>query len=298
MRAALWTILALALAPSAAGAQQATDRQAPSAASETAGDSIVVTGRPVPERKKIRALARAVTPPVPDGQPLQRFDSPICIGSSGLAPATLLAIGDRIAKDAQQAGLTLAGDGCKPNILILFVDDVEGEIAKLSRRQWAVFGDRTPSEIRQIVREFGPVRAWHISEIRSADGDRVQPNGSVKVSAASRLVSPTRRETLASVVLVERKAAIGKTTNQLGDYLAMRTLAVVIPKRASGKDSILTLFDPTTSGTPAEMTAFDRGYLRGLYTGAPNLFASTQQNQIVRAVLKDQETTASNRKQK
>lgn len=296
MRSALWMTLALVLAPAAAGAQQATDRQTSSAVSET--DSIVVTGRPVPESKKIRALTRAITPSVPDGQPLQRFDAPICVGSSGLAPATLLAIGDRIAQDAEQAGLKLAGERCKPNIVILFVDNVEEEIARLGRQQWAIFGDRTPSEIREIARERGPVRAWHNSEIRGADGDLVQPDGSVKVSAASRLVSPTRRDTVASIVLVERKAVIGKTANQLGDYLAMRALAVVNPQRASGSESILTLFDPRTTRVPDEMTAFDRGYLRGLYTGPANLFASTQQNQIVRTVLKDRQAVVLDDKQK
>lgn len=78
----------------------------------------------------------------------------------------------------------------------------------------------------------------------------------------------------------------------------MRALAVVNPQRASGSESILTLFDPRTTRVPDAMTAFDRGYLRGLYTGPANLFAGTQQNQIVRTVLKDRQAAVLDDKQK
>ncbi|MGC6547627.1 hypothetical protein ACP0HG_26785, partial [Escherichia coli] len=81
---------------------------------------------------------------------------------------------------AELAGLKLAGEGCKPNVVILFVDGVAAEVDKLVRRKWWVFGDRLPSEIRTIVEERGPVRAWSNSEVRSSDGDRVDAQGFLK----------------------------------------------------------------------------------------------------------------------
>lgn len=249
-------------------------------------DPIVVTARPLPPKAEIRALARTITPPSGSNEPLARFHDSVCFGTAGLDRRTLEDIGHRLAADAEQAGLDLAGDGCKPNVIILFVDGVDTQIRTLVQRKWWVFGDRTPAEIRTIVNEKGPVRAWSNNETRSRDGNRITPGGVLKIETVSRISSPIRHDTLASVVLIERSALVSKTTSQIGDYAAMRGLAGARPQRTSGRETILTLFDPATPTAPSELTAFDRGYLRGLYAGAANALASTTQGTIVREVLK------------
>ncbi|WP_138983929.1 hypothetical protein [Sphingomonas elodea] len=286
-----WTVLAAMLLPEIAFAQspqQSAQQSTGSAGEQPAptGDPIIVTGRPLPSKEEIRALARDVTPPSTSSEPLARFHDSVCFGSVGLDRDTLIGIGDRLAADAELAGLKLAGEGCKPNVVILFVDGVAAEVDKLVRRKWWVFGDRLPSEIRTIVEERGPVRAWSNSEVRSSDGDRVDAQGFLKVTTASRIVASTRRDTLASVVLIERSAIVGKTISQIADYVAMRALAGARPHRAGGRETILALFDGATERTPPELTSFDRGYLRGLYTGPANDFAGTSQSKIVRAILK------------
>ncbi|WP_218018027.1 hypothetical protein [Sphingomonas azotifigens] len=250
------------------------------------GDPIIVTGRPLPPKAEIRSLTRAIAPPDLSDEPMPRFNDSVCFGSGGLDRPVLEAIGDRLAEDAELAGLRLAGDGCKPNVIVLFVDNVGSEVAALVRRKWWVFGDRSPSEIRTIVNEKGPVRAWSNSETRSRDGDRIDSHGVLRVPIASRIVTPVRRDVLASVVLVERAAVLGKSPRQIGDYVAMRSLAGVRPPRTTRGETILTLFDPGTISPASEMTRFDRGYLRGLYSGAPNTLASTTQGKIVREILK------------
>ncbi len=283
--------------PGLALAQQAEPpASAPSLVKEhpaVPGDPIIVTGRPLPPKDEIRSLARAITPPTMANEPLPRFFESVCFGSKGLDRQTLVDIGDRLAADADQAGIKLAGDGCRPNVVILFVDGIEGEIDTLVKRRWWVFGYRSPSEIREIVDERGPVRAWSNIETRSSDGNRIDSNGVLRVSVASRLVSSVRQDALASIVLVERKALIGKTPVQIADYIAMRALAGARPRRTSGRETILTLFDGATRNAPPELTAFDRGYLHGLYAGEANALASTTQGRIVRDILKakDREMT-------
>ena len=51
---------------------------------------------------------------------------------------------------------------------------------------------------------------------------------------------------------------------------AMRMLALARAKVRAGSATILTLFDAGPAAPPAELTDFDRGYLRGLYSGAAN----------------------------
>lgn len=274
------TALAQEVPPTPPAAAPAQDHPASS------GDPIVVTARPLPPKDEIRALARTITPPSGSNEPLARFHDSVCFGTAGLDRRSLEDIGNRLAADAEQAGLDLAGDGCKPNVIILFVDGVDAQIRTLVQRKWWVFGDRTPAEIRGVVNEKGPVRAWSNNEIRSRDGNRIRPNGVLNIESASRIVSSIRRDTLASVVLIERSAAVGKTTSQLADYAAMRALAGARSQHTSGRDTILALFDPATATAPAELTAFDRGYLRGLYAGEANAFASTTKGRIVREVLK------------
>lgn len=290
MRGTCLLALAGLLLPGLALAQQAS---APASAAAPAqdhpasqSDPIVVTARPLPPKEEIRSLARTITPPTPPGEPMARFYDSVCFGTAGLDSQTLEDIGHRLAVDAEEAGLQLAGDGCKPNVIILFVDGVDSQVHTLVQRKWWVFGDRSPSEIRTVVNEKGPVRAWSNNETRSRDGNRIQANGVLKIESASRIVAPIRRDTLASVVLIERSALLDKTTRQIGDYAAMRALAGAQPHQTSGRETILTLFDPATAAAPTELTAFDRGYLRGLYAGAANALASTTQGAIVREVLK------------
>jgi len=279
-------------APAAAAGQVPAAREsvtAPGAvAGQAAGSSaepIIVTGRPLPPTEAIKSLSRAITPYVADG-PLPRFNASVCFGTAGLPRQTLEQIGYRLALDAELAGLKLAGDRCKPNVYVLFVDGVGDQVATLVRRKWWVFGDRSPSEIRDILHERGPVRAWSNNEIRGADGQPIGTDGIVNIPIATRIAPSIRRDTLAAIVLIERAALVGKAPNQIGDYVAMRALGGVHPPRAGSPETILSLFDDGIAETPAEMTAFDRGYMRGLYYQRDAEFAGVTQGRITRSIVK------------
>lgn len=236
-------------------------------------DSIIVTGRPAPAPDTIQSLSRAITPHVGPDDPLARFNEPVCFLTSGLAHATLEQIGDRLAADVEQAGVRLAGAGCHPNVAIWFVNGVEVTLTRLERDHAALFGTRKPADLRSLSRQPGPVRAWN--NVRTVQ---------VSLNQGSLLVSAVRMEIASTIVLVERSAVIGRTTNQIADYAVMRALAVIQPRRATGRDTILSLFD-TAGSPPPEMTAFDRGYLRGLYNGAGNQLAKVQLGRIVQGIV-------------
>lgn len=296
MRAPLLVVLSGLLLSSVAEAQQSHPlvTAAPGAQRDPVppNDSIIVKGAPLPTESEVRSLARAITPKVSFLDPLDRFQDSVCFGSVGLDRPVLEAIGDRLAQSAERAGLKLAGPGCKPNIVILFVDRVDAEIARLIRRRWWVFGNRSPSQIDMIVKERGPVRAWSNIEVKNADGESIDAGGILRRTTASNIISATRRDVIASIVLVQRSALFGKTVRQIGDYLAMRTLAGVRPERATGKDTILALFNEGVTSSPSEMTAFDRGYLKGLYSAQANQVASSMRATIVQTIFKEQHRAA------
>ncbi|MGN7999885.1 hypothetical protein [Sphingomonas sp. 22176] len=100
-------------------------------------------------------------------------------------------------------------------------------------------------------------------------------------------MSPIRKDVLASIVFIERSALPGKSPTQIGDCIAMRALGGTRPQNDLGARSILSLFTPGATEAPPEMTAFDRGYLRGLYADTANAFATTTQSLIVRSILEE-----------
>ncbi len=290
---ALGMAMLAAMPPVAAAQETPPSAAAADAAARRAGEEVVVTGRTPPEEAQVRALARAISPRTGWDEPLARFSDPICFGTGGLGRPVLEAIGARLADDAAQANVPLAGDRCDVNVLVLFVDDGEAELRQLLKRRPGMFGDLQPSEVRAIINEPGPVHVLTASEIRSRDGDR-QFTGSdgirtLKVPIASRIVLPTRRDILSSIVLVDRKAAAGRSVQQIADYVAMRALAMVRPKGATGGDTILTLFDPGVATAPVGMTAFDRGYLKALYEGSANQRGATKVGMIARSIIKQGE---------
>lgn len=286
MRVAAFAGAMLATAAAATGVSAQT---APPADPGTAADPIVVEGRALPDEAKIRALARAISPRVGFDQPLARFTDPVCFATAGLPLPMLRTIGARLAENADAAGIALAGEGCTPNILVMVVEDSRAEAERLmSRRPW-MFRDYQPSEMREILKEPGPVHVWSVSEVRSRDGDRlfqsIDGPPTLQVPIATRIALAIRRDMLSTVMLIDRKAVPGRSLQQIADYAAMRTLAMIRPKGATGGDTILTLFDPAAA-PPTEMTAFDRGYLKALYDGSGTQRGATKVAMIARSIVK------------
>lgn len=166
---------------------------------------------------------------------------------------------------------------------------------RLLKRRPGLFGNMELSAIRAVIDEPGPVHAWTVSEVRSRDGDRLYLGANniptLNVPIASRIVLPTRRDMLTSLILIDRKAVLGRSLQQIADYVAMRTLAAVRPKGATGGDTILTLFDPDAAAPPAAMTPFDRGYLKAVYEGSGNQRSVTKVGEIARSIAKDAGST-------
>lgn len=284
-----WTLGLIGLWAAGAVAQTAPPAAPPNAPAPPKSDELVVTGRRAPDKAELRRQVDGVAGHPGFDKPLARFIEPVCLGTMGLGADTGAAILDRMVQVAEAARVPMNGKAtCSPNVLVLFIDDSHAGVERIAKRTSGLMRSLSYYEVKALLKEPGPVYAWSAVETRSRDGDRMAVDfpGDVpqlKVSTATRTALPIRQDMLSSVVIIERKAVAGKLVTQIADYAAMRAFAETEPRRKGDAATILSLFDEGVVA-PVEMTAFDRGYLRGVYSGAPNQLPGFQIGGMARAI--------------
>lgn len=255
-------MIALALA-ALIGAQATPTPQTQADSSPT----VVVTGRRPQQDEAVRHMTAAIAPVNDAGQPLARFEQQICPQVEGLTPEMNGVFAARMRADARRAGLTTGGPACEPNVTVMIVDNGQAVVREMERTGASAFGDLGPADIRRLADDPAPAHLWSVTEVRSRDGDQLR-GGTLTVRNASILQAVRRTDVVASVLLIDQVASVGKTVNQLADYAAMRTLASARPVgTAAAEQTILRLFDPGEATVPKALTAFDLAYLKALYHG-------------------------------
>ena len=253
------------------------------AAQERPGADVTVTGqREIPPQVAQRYVA-AISAGV-DGQ-LTRFDVPVCPTVVGIADDYAHIIAKRIRAVAREAGAPVAGEECRGNLMVIFAKDGDALVKDMRAKTPRIFEGVNDVDLKRAFRE-GPVHAWNATEILNEDGQR--PTGpTMTVKSASILYLPTQQAITGSVIVLDHEATLGKTLNQLGDYVAMRALAGALPPRKDvPTDTILTLFD-AKDNVPPQLSEVDRSYLRGLYKTNPTMKGRVAKGRISRQIQKD-----------
>jgi hypothetical protein len=225
----------------------------------------------------------------------------ICPGIANLDRAVAQPIVDRLAARAGELGIEVEGPGCEANIIVVFTADA-GEVTRaLVEAEPRVFRgqgggiDRGGAALRAFQTGERPVRWWSLSVPIDSEtgrravrvpGDRTGGPVGARLAAtlgcnpsdcvgagvpiirsaggASRLNSQIVDQLYKSIVIVDIDAVSGLNAGQLGDYLAMVTLAQVdLEADTAAHDTVLNLFD--ASGTVTGMTEWDWSYLSALY---------------------------------
>lgn len=261
-----------------------------------AAEEIVVTGAR-DRAQAIRTYVEAVT--VETDDQVATFWDRVCPASFGLPAAYNEVIERRVREIARQAGIRTARPGCRANVVIIVADGPF--IDRLHRERPDIFRGVALPEIRTVLRDEGPIRAWQIVMPRGSDGrplDRVSfleiggppryiGNAFLRRGLGSSLTQrQTRQDLDISFVLFELDAVEGLTLTQIADYAAMRTLARTSPAAIRGPRTILGLFDDIGSGYARveAMTGWDAAYLRALYRTNSTVSAAQQRSNMVRMI--------------
>ncbi len=297
---------ALSIALMLAGVQTAppaSDAQTQSQDQATTLSTVEVEGR----RRTAYEAARAFTDEIvatPPRRGLARWwkDQPVCPGVVNLQHDVAQALADRILDRAAQLGLQVGEPGCHPNIVIFGADDgaamaTEMFSADRSAFRTGVSGTSLTYRALNIFKTSdAPVRWWQLTlpldartgtlTVRTPDSEDYPVR---QLDRASRLRTQDINAIYRNLVIVDVNRVGTVDVAQLGDYIAMVSLAQVDAEAdVAGFDTVLNLFvDP--AGV-AGMTDWDLNYLRELYAADLSaLHVSHQIGTVAGAMVREEE---------
>jgi hypothetical protein len=299
--ALLTALLMAVVAAQEAAAQAPSSAGAPEAAQ--AVDEVIVRGRRLEDieddlRIYIRDFIGEVVA-TPPGRGFARWHRRVCIGVLNLEASAAQYIVDRISSLALEVGLEPGEPGCRPDVNIIFATNAKETATQMVENEPRLFmrvaGESGMDLGRVALAEFveseQAVRWWHVSlpvdartggaaiELDALCGNPQCPPY-VPVAGPSRIHSGTRDELMYVIVIVDATKLKGTTWQQIGDYLAVLSLAQIDPKaNPAAFDSILNLF--TNPAAYSGLTDWDRTYVRALYEFDQERIASMQTNEIV-----------------
>ncbi len=276
-------------------AQPAAEAPAKDAAPTTV-EGVVITAGPKPEREVIASFVAAISSEGATNR-LGRWDRKICPGLLGVREDYARLILDRIGETAQEVGLDVGEPGCRANMLVVFTANSGAVTKAMVEGNSDVFGkydqgvNRGRKALKAFVLSQAPVRWWHVSARKTADGQRYDVGGMVRVRDVGRLKATTRDD-FDHVILVVDASRVGKVRmTALADYIAMVGLAQIDTEAETGEvQSILNLFSDRDAGrAPVDgLTTWDRAYLKGLYEARRDVRTAARQEQdMVRSMAAD-----------
>lgn len=256
--------------------------------SSVTGDPIVVEGQRGTEDRPtvVTKLRRMIEES--SGDQLARFESEICPAVIGM-PADWTTILTRIIREnVVAAGGKVGREGCSVNAAVIFIDQPQELLWALNKEEPSFFMNMSPREFDQFS---GPRRAaysWHTVNTYTKDG--VHMDKVSRFASATRLYTNIREEMESGLVVIDRRATIGKSMRQLADFATMHLMLDVNWRTPHvDRSSILSLFHSHEDGSPPRMSEFDRNALSGFYLQRENNRTADQQRQNIARAIERQE---------
>ncbi len=269
---------------------------------ETAADGkdpIVVEGR----AKELRYILKDVLAVSGEEQQIGRFERKLCPKVVGF-PADYSAIIERLVRNnAAEAGLKLQKEDCKPNALVIFIDEPQRLVSELAKAEPEFFGHMGDADRAALSAVYQPIYSWRVTDVRSSRGVELQTlqaiNGEasnariVRNAEATRMHENTRQDILLSFAVVDIAKTEGKSMRQLADLATMHLMMDIKAdaEKASAPESILTLMADghAPDALPPRMSVMDKAMLRGLYQFGDNAQkASVQRGRIAKEIAKQE----------
>ena len=235
--------------------------------------------------RRVNTFISRITARVSDNSSLARWNIPICPLVSGLPVDAGESVLQRLSEIAMAAGASLGSPRCRPNLYILLTSEPTELLKQWRKKDPYIFGvldaddprHAPPAMVARFLRTDRPVRVWY----NFNNPDAVLPNdrlvdlqGGFEGAHAgcsggnAQLVWYIIQNLSSVVVVVDSRRTRGITVGQLSDYIAMVAFTQVdLDADISNSPTVLRLFADSHAGnpTPDGLSAWDRGFLKGLY---------------------------------
>jgi hypothetical protein len=214
---------------------------------------IVVEGERRVDISAAGGLVREVAARPRSREPLPRLNDPLCLQLAIDDEERGRLIGRRVIANARAVDLEIGKRGCRPNALVIIADDMRKRIDERRREGRGFFLKLKRHQIDRALKVRDPVYVFHDIFIKTNRFGAVDRN--------------SRKDLIATAVMIENRVAAGFSTDQIADFVALRLLAPVrelSELETAAPRTILSLFLAPESAPP-EMTRLDRAYLETLY---------------------------------
>jgi hypothetical protein len=284
----------MAICAVSTGAAQASETPEVVEEADLVNEKVVVTARKPAETK---SYVEQITAPPRGTDQLARWDDRICVGVSGVREEHAQFLADRVSQRAVEVGLRTGKPGCEPDVTILVTTEPQKLIGVMQTEYTSLFainneirtGSLGNAAFEQFKTEDRPVRWWHVSETKSADGARIRGEASQGLndgvtgaptvrSEGSRLRSAIREDLSRAIIVVDATMVQDVSLDSLGDYIAFVALMQADPNgNTKSINTIMNLFRADAGEKRAlSMTDWDKDFLRALYSMPRNTASLTQ----------------------
>jgi hypothetical protein len=284
------------------------DAQARSEAATTAPqvmEEVIARGRRLSEIEfdlhvYIREFLEEIAAPT-RGRGYARWHRDVCVGVHNLDNEVAQYLVDRVSALALEVGLEPGEPGCEPQVNIIFSTDARQMAADMVDSEPRLFRpvgghagmDLGLEGLDEFVGSEKVVRWWQVSlpvdsrtgvaaiEVAQDTCSRgIHCYPTIAVAGPSRVHSGIRDDMQYVIIIVDATKLRGTTWEQLGDYLALVSLAQIDPNaNPQAFDSILNLF--SNPAAYSGLTDWDRSYIRALYAFDQERVSRIQGNEIV-----------------
>jgi hypothetical protein len=258
---------------------------------------VTVTANHIELEKRVSKFVYQIAT-LQNGEGLARWRIPVCPLVAGISQQE----GDftirRISQIAREAGVPLAEEPCRPNLLVFVTPDAKQFFAGMSMHtRLLTFAGAHPSVIDEFIRTPRPVRVWYKTAMMTPEGkslgDTDLTENARQAYGVPRVAPETAYARISVIwgmsrvlVVVDQARLEGVSLGQFADYVALAGLAQIkVGAPLGDAPTILKLFDGTPQAAPVGMSNWDRAFLKSLYVTAST--SKGQRIQIAHTIMRD-----------
>jgi hypothetical protein len=277
----------------------AADKRGPTAATTepVPQQEVTVTANRIELEKRVSKYVYQIAT-VENGEGISRWRKPVCPLVAGIPQQEGEFTLERISEIARTAGIPLADEHCRANLLIFVTRNTQQFFSGMTTRtRLMTFAGAHPSVVDEFIKTPRPVRVWYKTAMFTPEGESLGDTDRTDIAERAygipRVSPDTSYARISAIwgmarvlVVVDQGRLQGVSRGQFADYVGMVSLAQIRPSAKLGDaPTILKLFDGAPQAAPDGMSEWDQAFLKSVY--ATESTSKGQRGAIQHGIMRD-----------